>query len=235
MNVAVIIATRGRPALFMRAALSALTTAKGSVHVYVVIDQDEPMAEQYLVAAMEDPRITVLRSPSSGSSNKAFDWGWRQAKSDIIVLCGDDNIFRTDGWDEKAAAYFESDPLLMLSLNDGRRRMKLETICCTRPWAETVGFILDTRFEHFCADELVEKIAKRAGHMHYAMNIVLEHMHPKYGKGEWDETYLVKRTGGGNERDRARLAAMEVSGEIETAAERIRRAAMALKGEAEAT
>lgn len=219
MKTALIIPTRARPALFLRAAQAAIALASGPVEVYGVIDCDETADYQ------GEPHVTILHSPDSGSSNKAFDWAWRQIDADVIVMCGDDNVFRTQDWDRMLTEHFECDPFMLIALNNGRNRVKLEMFACTRQWAEAVGFILDTRFEHFCADELIERIAKKAQRMTYAMDIVCEHMHPKFGKGEWDETYRMKRGNGGNERDAARLELMLINGEIDAAATRISEAA----------
>lgn len=209
-KLAVIVPTRERPELFKRAAESVLDTAKGDVTVYGVVDYNDPMMPKYLgVGTWKPSRIIILVHPDSGSSNKAIDWAWRQIDFDAILTIGDDGMVRTVGWDTMAWLEFNKDPMVMLSPNDGRNRKKLELVFCTKHWLDAVGFLMDPVFEHFCADEHVERIAQGAGKLRIAKHIIVEHMHPKYGKGEWDAVYRSKRTGGGNDRDRARLAGMD--------------------------
>lgn len=236
MKIVVMLPTRARPALFVRAARSAHDTATGKVQIVGVLDHDDQTIDEYrrLVAKQPDMDVVLLQCPSSGCVPKALDWGYRNVEFDIVVLAGDDGLFRSPGWDVRAAAMLAKDPYLIISTDDGRHRKKLECVCCTRRWPEAVGFLVHPAFEHFCADEHIEKIAKLAGRILFDREFVIEHMHPKYGKGEWDEVYLSKRRGGGNARDLSRLEQMIHNGDVEVAATRIREAAAKLENEAEA-
>ncbi len=226
MIIDLMIPTRERPQLALRTAQSALKTCdeKDRLRIFIGIDHDDPKIEDYRQICA-DNGISLLVSPTSGSVPRCVDWMWRQTEGDILVLGTDDVIFRTQGWDRFLQDKFTRQPYLVISPNDGRNRRKLEQPIITRKWAELVGKFF-AEFHHFCADEWLEQIAVKSGLLAFCMEITMEHMHPKYGKGEWDDVYKRKRNEQGQLRaaeDREKLRAC--AGEIEEAAIKLCKAA----------
>lgn len=226
MKIDVLIPTRERPHLALRTAQSALKTCeeKDRLRIFIGIDCDEPCADEYRKVCAEN-NIGLLIAPTTGSAPKCIDWMWRQTDGDVLVVGTDDVIFRTQGWDQYLAKQFTRQPYIVISPNDGRKRRKLEQPIVTRKWAELAGCLFPP-FHHFCADEWVEKIASKTGLLCYSLDITMEHMHPKYGKAEWDNVYLRKRDEAGHARqmeDKERLIAS--ADDIEQIAARISAAA----------
>lgn len=216
MITVALIPTRQRVDGFAAAAQSVFDTSDALV--VGVVDHNDPDLKRYLW--MNSDRIMVIEHPGSGNVNEAIEYAWRQIEFDQMMVMGDDLRCRTRGWDSIIAKYFEKDPMLLLGIYDVRVRKKLEHFAFTRQWAQTVGFVVPKHFEHFCADECVEKIATAAGKLRFVDEIRVEHLHPKYGKGKWDDVYMSKRNNGSNDRDRKRLDAM--APEILKLAERVR-------------
>jgi hypothetical protein len=192
-TIDVIIPSRERPELAIRCAHSALDTCDEieRVKVYIGIDIDDPKIEEY-VDRCEENAIELLVSPTSGSAPQCVDWMWRQTGGEIIVLGTDDVIFRTKGWDTFLYKLFERQPYIVVSPNDGRKRRKLEQPIVSRKWCELTGMLFPP-FHHFCADEWIQRIADKSGLLAYCMDITMEHMHPKFGKAQWDDVYMRKR------------------------------------------
>lgn len=179
------------------------------IKIYLGVDHDDPKMAEYTAMCVNN-YLPLMVSPMSGSVPRCVDWMWRKTNGDMMLIVTDDVIVRTKGWDSFIEAQFRKQQYLVISPNDGRKRRKLEQPIITRKWAETVGCFFPP-FHHFCADEWIEKVAEQSGLIFYAMEIVFEHMHPKYGKGEWDDVYKRKRDEGGQQRqleDKQRLADM---------------------------
>lgn len=224
MKIDVLIPTRERPELMLRNAKSVLETASNpaNVSIHVGIDHDDPKIEKYIKICAEHDLHLMIHG-GSGSVPACVNWMCKNTTGDIVVLSTDDMLFETRGWDDMLVKIFSDHPYVMVSPNLGRGRKKLEAPICTRKWIETAGSMLGEGFEHFCADEWTEKVATQAGMLEYHMEIVLQHLHPKYGHGAWDDVYLRKRVGKGQANDTARLASM--AGQIAEAADRLRTAA----------
>ena len=115
---------------------------------------------------------------------------------------------------------------MVVSPNDGRQRRKVEQPIVTRKWLEVTGVLFPEVFHHFCADEWVEKIATKSGLVAYCMEITMEHMHPKYGKAEWDDVYKRKRDEQGHLRQMEdKQALIDLAPQIDELVEKLKVAA----------
>lgn len=228
MKIDVLMPTRERPELMLRSALSARKTCtqKDRMRIFIGVDHDEPKMAEYQKLCTEND-LDLLVHPGSGSVPACVNWMCGETHGDVVVLSTDDIVFETRAWDEKLVAIFERNPYVMVSPNLGRGRRKLEAPICTRQWINTVGSMLGAKFEHFCADEWTEKVATRAGMLEYHLEIVLQHLHPKYGRGAWDDVYLRKRKGSGQANDTKRL--IDADAEINAAALRLVKAAKSIE------
>jgi hypothetical protein len=197
--------SRARPQRFEALLQSVVTTADVPQNVVVElhIDADDPELEAYKRIAESAPaNVRLSVSNARRPVPQIFDAAAKAAKGDILMLCADDLVFRTKGWDRKVVEAFAEYPdgLALLYTNDGRDREKAEHWFVTRRWVDLLGFFAWAEdcdglgpFEHFCADTVAEHVAQKVNRIFFLRNVVTEHMHAKYGKAENDLTYREKR------------------------------------------
>jgi hypothetical protein len=190
--ISVLVPTRKRVPTFRRMAESIRGTASTPVEIvtYVDEDEDDESLEQILDIAevmIEGPRLT-------------FSNYWnvlaRAAHGDILMMCGDDTIFRTPGWDKIVTEAFDAcpDKILMVHGDDGSPAdlTHFATLpFVSRRWVEVAGRMTGEWFEGDFADTWINDIAKDLGRSQH-VPILIEHMHPYWSKGEMDENYREK-------------------------------------------
>ncbi len=89
-RVSVVIPTRFRPDLVVRAAASALAQTHPDVEVIVVIDGPDPDTAAAL-AAIADPRLRVLALPANGGAARARNRGIEAATGRWVAFLDDDD------------------------------------------------------------------------------------------------------------------------------------------------
>ena len=90
-TVTVVIPTRGRPRLVVRAVRSALDQTCPPHEVVVVVDGPDPSTEQALAGL--DPRVVVVPLLSSGGAAAARNAGVARATGDLIAFLDDDDLW----------------------------------------------------------------------------------------------------------------------------------------------
>lgn len=203
--ISVLIPTRGRPGRLRDAIESALATASRpqSVEILVRVDFSDPALLDYWDGSDNSCRTFVVED--CVSYGKGIEFLREHAAGDILFAAGDDIIFRTEGWDEKVReAFAKTDGLMVAYANNGKGREKCEHFFTTSRWVNTLGYMVRTEFRHFCVDQWVEELANGVGRLQFLRDVVIEHMHKKYGKAADDATYrLVRGDSGVNEADNA--------------------------------
>lgn len=190
--ISLICPTRYRPDGFSAMVESAYLSADDPSQVQVVayIDDDDPRLGDYrntdhqLVVAL----IVGQRCTLSDAWNRAA----AVADGDVVMLAADDLRFRSWGWDRMvadAAAGFPDGIGLMYG-RDGHADERMATHpFVTRRWVETVGRFTAPYFAADYVDLWLHDVAKRIGRAVYLPQLLVEHMHPSFGKGEWDENH----------------------------------------------
>jgi glycosyltransferase involved in cell wall biosynthesis len=88
-DVSVIIPTRGRPDLVIRAVRSALAQTMRAIEVIVVVDGADGTTAGAL-GALDDDRLRVVELPASGGAPNARNAGVAHARADWVALLDDD-------------------------------------------------------------------------------------------------------------------------------------------------
>lgn len=88
--VSVVIPTRGRPALVVRAVNSALAQTLAEIEVIVVIDGPDGATNEAL-STIEDPRINVISLSYPAGGSEARNIGVRKSRGEFIALLDDDD------------------------------------------------------------------------------------------------------------------------------------------------
>jgi glycosyltransferase involved in cell wall biosynthesis len=89
-EVSVVIPTLARPALVIRALRSALAQTAGDIEVIVVVDGPDE-ATHHALAAVTDPRVSVVALPERGGAPSARNAGVRVARARWTALLDDDD------------------------------------------------------------------------------------------------------------------------------------------------
>lgn len=193
--ISLLIPTRGRPKSLVSLMESVFSTAAmpEKVEVAVYIDDDDTETLPVDLSAYNVRRIVGPRQ-SMGKLNAVC---FAATQGNIVILCNDDVIIRTKGWDQKireAAARF-SDQVYLFYPNDLFKGEKLATFpILSRLTCDTITDPFPGEYRGAFIDVHIMDIFKQlkgAGHdrVVYLEDVVFEHMHHRLGKSDMDKTY----------------------------------------------
>lgn len=193
--IAIYCPTYGRPGSLQRLVdnVSAVTTTPHRV-VFVVESDDSASSE-----AASATGATVLYNEGDpgypGSIQTAFD----NDDSEFFVTANDDFDFQA-GWDTEALAKMV-EGVCVVGLNDGSGNGVLSTIAFVRrSYIVEQSGVVDMPgrvfgpYGHNFADTEFYATAVGRGVFASAPESVVVHMHPDFGRGQWDGTYHRSRT-----------------------------------------
>jgi hypothetical protein len=221
---------------------SALATAANPARVefHAGIDHDDPALQEYRELLHRTPTHLHTYRPRVRPS-VMWQQLYAKASGGILMLCNDDVLFRTKGWDERIEAEFQkyADRLLLCWTNDlePAARGKANHWFVSREWCEALGFFCwegdcggRGALEYFGNDDVPWMVAQAVGRAVYLKDVHVEHMHAKYGKAPKDATYTEPRKANPTSRDEPRLRAL--GPQVEAWAAKVRGAMREAKREA---
>lgn len=192
--ISILLPSRGRPDNVYRLVDSILNTCNNpkDIEIIVRLDNDDDTKNVLLDNPPKNTTIIVGdRIILTDYWNKCADI----AKGDIMMICGDDIIFRTLNWDTVVNDSFDSidDKIAYVFGDDGSvHNGKFGTHgFMHRRWYETLGYITPPYFSGDYSDTWCNDISKAVGR-HIHIDILTEHMHPDFGKSSIDSTYSEK-------------------------------------------
>jgi hypothetical protein len=186
MKISILCPTRGRPEQVkaMLASLEETSTVVPEVVFYVDDDDDTfPTALPYSNwNAVRGPRIVM-----TDMWNKCAE----KATGEILMQSGDDMLFKTKGWDEMVRRAFACFPdrLVLVHGDDGAHGNRFSTHSFVhRAWIDAVGYFLPPYFSSDFGDTWLNDVFN-AVNRRICLPFVTEHLHPMFGKGQWDKTH----------------------------------------------
>ncbi len=210
MKFTVLTASRGRAKWYAEMVESAKSLAKNpeNVEFIVGVDTDDPTKAEYQGIA-KVVEFVGKRSVPIIMNTLAME----HATGDILMGPADRSLFKTQDWDELLEKEIGG-KVGMVWPNNGDSRHKCTMWAMSRPYMEAVGCFLDTRFEHFYADNVVGIVAELSGKGRYLHEFIILQRHVTFGTAPRDKTYEERRQkdkdgSSINSRDAEKFFAME--------------------------
>ena len=175
--------SRGRPERFRQTLESATRTATQRVECVLVLDKDDETAKSYPRGSKYLRKLYVDR-PQNMSA--LWDLAAHEATGDIVMLCADDVIFETEGWDERVEQEFANvpDEILMVYTDSGADRRPILPFV-SRRWVEITDEFTPHDYQGWMADEFIWAIAVELGRVVFLEDVMIRH----HQFEEIDETY----------------------------------------------
>ena len=105
--------------------------------------------------------------------------------------------FRTANWDTIVAQNLQNPTTIpgLLAPNDGSPNFpKIATHgFVTRKMTEILGYLLPPYFESEFCDTWITEIALESNILHVQRQVLIEHLHPSWGKASFDDTYNFRK------------------------------------------
>jgi hypothetical protein len=199
--ISILCPTRNRAEQLRRMVRSAESMADGPIEFVLYCDNDawppDSVTDKDNVRTLIGPRITL---------SKMWNECQAHARYDIFMHGGDDIVFRTRGWDTEVIKAFEKYPdhIAFVHCNAMDWGPDLGTHgFLHRKWVETVGYFVPPWFSSDMNDKWLTEVSDMIGRHVYLEDVITEHMHPIWGKAQWDSTYneRLQRHGRDNPQD----------------------------------
>lgn len=184
--------SRGRPDALAAMWESALSTAHSDIELVCRLDGDEAFAAATAYPALPGTRISPYIIGPRTLLSQCWNECAERATGEILMHCGDDIRFRTDGWDDLVADAFDDYPdrIVFVHGRDGVHDQALGTHgFLHRRWVDTVGYFVPPLFSSDYNDTWLNEVADLIGRRVFLPGVYTEHLHPSVGKGEWDLTH----------------------------------------------
>ncbi|MBB3752603.1 hypothetical protein FHT44_005115 [Mycolicibacterium sp. BK634] len=161
----------------------------------------------------------------AGLVNLSAMWNdcYAASSGDIIMHCGDDIVFRTEGWDVTVRETFGTvaDKILFAFGRDGIQTNFGTHGFVHRRWIETVGYWFPPLFVSDYNDTFLNDVAKLIGR-HAEIDIETEHLHYIVGKAPIDQNTRERLDRHEKHRPQDLYESAAVQDMIKEAAERLR-------------
>lgn len=202
-ELTILVPTRGRPGGLARLIEACHSTcALEDVQLLVGVCDDDPMVDdtggyRWVVNQMGgyakiDVRLMVMPAPAA---HRGFVYPLNlmaavtAPESFALAVLGDDHVPRAEAWDWRLWGELRERPVSFAYGNDLVHGASIPTSCMmTSTVFGTLGYIAPPELGHLYVDN-VWKLWGKSTHLTYRHDVVIEHLHPLVGKGEWDDIY----------------------------------------------
>ena len=158
--LSIIVPTRERTSQ-LRAFLDSLAQTAdhpASLEVVLVVDEDDAETLQFRYTGIAQRQVVVPRGLTMGALNSH---GYAAASGDHVMLCNDDVVVRSPGWDSRMKAVFQSFPdgVVLVHVNDGTFKDTLCVFpCVSRNVAELAGGICPEAYRRYRIDDHIYNV-----------------------------------------------------------------------------
>jgi len=197
IDIAITFPTRGRPDNVRRLVASVRATASTNPEIIIYVDDDDT---SYL--GLDKELNIIIQNGPRKTLSSCYNDCVQKTSAEILMFAGDDLLFRTQNWDLEIINTFSKypDKIVFVHGNDGHWEHRLGTHgFLHRKWVNAVGYFIPPFFGCDFSDVWITDVANALGRKVYLSNILIEHMHPAFGKADWDQTHkerLARNDGG---------------------------------------
>jgi hypothetical protein len=188
MSLLVLCPSKGRPAAASEA-YATFTQTRGlpDTSLVFVLNEDEDVREYHV------PYVTVPRREWMNEVlQAAVDRLLEEEAPSILGFIGDDNRFRTPGWDQRVTEVLARGGFAYC--NDLARNDIPTHVFVTTPIVRALGYFGLRKARHLYIDNAWAVLGSGAGCLSYIPDVVVEHLHPFFGKGTMDDSYRASNS-----------------------------------------
>ncbi|GGK61462.1 hypothetical protein Sme01_03140 [Sphaerisporangium melleum] len=214
-DLLVIVPSRGRPSAVAELLDSWRQTTGGAAELLVVVDDDDPALPAYRAL---DVQVRVHASTGTRGIVPVLNAAAIEAAESypMVGFFGDDHRPRTQAWDVTLAEALAELKTGLVYGDDLLRGEALPTaVAMTSNIVTTLGWMAPPTFTHLWVDNVWHDLGHTLGRLRYLPGVVIEHMHPAAGKGQWDELYKTVNDDSMYARDKAAYKAYHESGQFD--------------------
>lgn len=203
-DLLVIVPSRGRPHNVADLWDAWSATTSGAAQLLVAVDDDDPTLGDYMdvcatrgIELEVGPRLRMCPTLNKVAAEFA-------PHHFALGFMGDDHRPRTGAWDSQYL-----DELFALGTgfvygNDLLRGAVLPTqVAMTSDIVQALGYMAPPGLRHLWCDNFWFDLGHGIGRITYLPDVIVEHLHPAAGKGDWDAGYLEVNAEEANDADRA--------------------------------
>ncbi len=214
MSLTVIVPSKGRPDNVARLVEAVNATADDVLDKLVIaVDPGEPLTEQYEKAVRKgEPGWDWIALEAVEAQPQRMGPVLNAAavkyagQYDHVGFMGDDHFPRTPHWDTELVASLGGGPGIAYG-NDLAQGEALPTACAiSSDIIRALGYMCPPAQEHLYLDDFWKRLGLLVGNLAYRGDVVIEHLHPNYGKARWDDGYAGTNSADQYSRDRAAYA-----------------------------
>lgn len=209
MSLTILCPTKGRPVAVAETYETFLATKRlDDTEILFIVNRDEDLTDY--------PNVPLCIVPTREWMNEVLqegvDYLLERTDPTYIGFIGDDNRFRTDGWDyaitrslnEKGGGFAYGNDLMQKDNNCSH-------VFISTTIVKALGYFGLPGLRHLYIDNAWKTLGLRSHRLYYMPNVIVEHMHPLYGKGETDASYQLSNSPEMYEHDRTVYEAWLVS------------------------
>lgn len=193
-KISLLVPTRGRPDFMVRLWKSALETSANpsNLEISFCLDNDDKNSMK-MYREIESPQTNVVSTKRYAITlSEKWNYAYSVSSGGLFMHCADDVIFRSKNWDEILIAEFEKVPdrILFVHGRDGAKDARLGTLgFLHKNWVGVIGYFVPPYFNAGYNDAWLTEVSDRINRRRFVPEIFTEHMHFKYKKAPFDNTY----------------------------------------------
>jgi hypothetical protein len=188
-EISICVPSRGRPLQLKAMIESSLNLAESTEGIEFLIYADD---DDLSMTKFSHPSATVLRGKRQTISTMTNLLA-SVSRGSLIMYAADDIIFRTENWDSLVLEHYANSvhKICLIHGEDlGQDANKIATHgFISRDLYKLLGYILPNFFKADFCDTWMTEICVQSGTRSFDPNLIIEHMHPAWGKAPIDDTY----------------------------------------------